>query len=109
MTTTRSVTPPTALDLLTTLAPRLPRRRPAAEERPRVATWCERCGAPRNLGRRDCPGCALLADSRERIVTYLARHGMPPGGPVELARLAQVPLVAVGAMMAEASGRAGRR
>ena len=100
MTTTRLVTPPTALDLLSSLAPRTPRRRPA-EARPRVATWCERCGAPRNLGRRDCPGCALLADSRERIVTYLARHGMPPGGPVELARLADVPLRAVGAMMAE--------
>ncbi len=34
-------------------------------------------------------------------MTYLARHGMPPGGPVELARLADVPLRAVGAMMAE--------
>jgi hypothetical protein len=106
MTTSRPVTPPTALDLLSTLAPRPPRRRPA-ETRPRVATWCERCGAPRNLGRRDCPGCALLAESRERIVTYLARHGMPPGGPVELARLADVPLRAVGDMMVE--GRAGRR
>jgi hypothetical protein len=105
MTTSRPVTPPTALDLLSTLAPRPPLRRPA-EARPRVATWCERCGAPRNLGRRDCPGCALLADSRERIVTYLARHGMPPGGPVELARLADVPLRAVGQMMVE--GRAGR-
>ncbi len=65
-----------------------------------MARWCERCGAPRTLGRRDCPGCALLADSRERIGTYLARHGMPPGGPVALARLADVPLRAVGAMMA---------
>jgi len=103
------VTPPTALDLLSSLAPRPPRppRRRPAESRPRVATWCEACGAPRNLGRRDCPGCALLAESRERIVTYLARHGMPPGGPVELARLADVPLRAVGAMMVE--GRASRR
>jgi hypothetical protein len=99
------VTPPTALDLLSGLAPRPPRVRPR-EERPRVATWCERCGAPRNLGRRDCPGCALLDESRERIVTYLARHGMPAGGPVELARLADVPLRAVGEMMAE--GRAAR-
>jgi hypothetical protein len=34
---------------------------------------------------------------------------MPPGGPVELARLAQVPLVAVGAMMAEAADRDRRQ
>ncbi len=64
------------------------------------ARWCERCGAPRNLGRSDCPGCRLLAESRERIVTYLARNGMPAGGAVELARLADVPLRAVGEMMA---------
>jgi hypothetical protein len=106
MTTTRTVTPPTALDLLSGLAPRPPRVRPR-EARPRVAAWCERCGAPRNLGRRDCPGCALLDESRARIVTHLARHGMPAGGPVELARLADVPLRAVGAMMAE--GRDARR
>jgi hypothetical protein len=107
MTTTCLVTPSrgaTALDLLSSLA------RPAGSgdetaSRPRIAHWCERCGAPRNLGRRDCPGCALLADSRERIVTYLARHGMPPGGAVELARLADVPLRAVGAMMAESGPR----
>ena len=37
-------------------------------------------------------------------MTYLARHGMPSGGPVELARLAEVPLRAVGQMMVE--GRA---
>jgi hypothetical protein len=107
MTTTRGVTPPSALDLLSSLAPPPPRRREPRDTR-RVATWCERCGAPRNLGRRDCPGCAILAGSRERIVTYLARHGMPAGGPVELARLADVPLRAVGEMMAEAPPR-GRR
>ena len=65
-----------------------------------AACWCERCGAPRNLGTEDCPGCRLLAESRERIVTYLARYGMPAGGAVELARLAEVPLRAVGQMMA---------
>lgn len=111
MTTTSLVTPrrgATPLDLLSGLA------RPAADDqetmhsRPRAANWCERCGAPRNLGRRDCPGCALLADSREPIVTYLVRHGMPPGGAVELARLAEVPLRAVGAMMTEAGPRRGR-
>jgi len=68
----------------------------------RAALWCERCGAPRNLGRRDCPGCKLLAESRERIAAYISRHGMPAGGPVELARRADVPLRAVGQMMAEA-------
>jgi hypothetical protein len=111
MTTTSLVTPPrgaTALDLLSSLAG------PASDgearaSRPRIANWCERCGAPRNLGRRDCPGCALLADSRERIVTYLARHGMPPGGAVELARLADVPLRAVGAMMAGSGPRSRYR
>jgi hypothetical protein len=65
-----------------------------------AARWCDHCGAPRNLGRRDCPGCRLLAESRERIMTYLARHGMPAGGAVELARRAEVPLRAVGRMMA---------
>lgn len=64
-----------------------------------AARWCERCGAPRNLGRSDCPGCRLLAESRERIVTYLARHGMPAGGALELARRADVSLRAVGEMM----------
>ena len=38
-------------------------------------------------------------------MTHLARHGMPAGGPVELARLAEVPLRAVGAMMAESGPR----
>lgn len=33
-------------------------------------------------------------------MTHLARHGMPAGGAVELARLADVPLRAVGQMMA---------
>ena len=37
-------------------------------------------------------------------MTYLARHGMPPGGAMELARLAEVPLRAVGDLMA--AGRA---
>lgn len=111
MTTTRRVTPSrgaTALDLLSSLAgPAVHDEATAAG--PRIANWCERCGAPRNLGRRDCPGCALLADSRERIVTYLARHGMPPGGAVELARLAEVSLRAVGAMMAESGPRSRYR
>jgi len=108
MTTTSLVTPPrgaTALDLLSSLAGPAASDDEAMASPPRIANWCERCGAPRNLGRRDCPGCALLADSRERIVTYLARHGMPSGGAVELARLAQVPLRAVGAMMAESGPR----
>ncbi len=69
-----------------------------------AALWCDRCGAPRNLGTAACPGCRLLAESRERIVTYLARHGMPSGGALELARLAEVPLRAVGDLMA--AGRA---
>lgn len=34
-------------------------------------------------------------------MTYLARHGMPAGGPAELARAADVPLSAIGVMMAE--------
>lgn len=33
-------------------------------------------------------------------MTHLARHGMPAGGAIELARLAEVPLRAVGRMMA---------
>ena len=70
----------------------IPRRHP-------IARWCGRCGAPRNLGRRDCPGCRLLDESRERIASYLARHGMPEGGAVELARNADVPLRAVGELM----------
>lgn len=94
---------PTARDLLSSLA-----GPPPAEEPPRTIValggravrWCPRCGAPRNLGRRDCPGCLLLEGSRERIVTYLARHGMPDGGAMELARRADVPLRAVGDMMA---------
>jgi hypothetical protein len=95
----------TARDLLSSLvrpsadqddAPALPPLNSSA------ARWCHNCGAPRNLGRRDCPGCRLLAEHRERIVTHLARHGMPAGGAVELALLADVPLRAVGRMMAAA-------
>lgn len=93
----------TALDLLSSLAgpvaqddaPALPPLRHSA------ARWCDACGAPRNLGRSDCPGCRLLEESRERLVGYLARHGMPAGGPVELARRAEVPLRAVGRLMAD--------
>jgi hypothetical protein len=97
----------TALDVLATLAaipaegPRVAGPVPPA----RAARWCPRCGAPRNLGRSDCPGCVLLARARERVAAHLARHGMPPGGAVELARLADVPLRAVGAMMTGAPGR----
>lgn len=40
-------------------------------------------------------------------MTHLARHGMPAGGAVELARLADVPLRAVGRMMAIPHGRHG--
>lgn len=92
------------MDLLSSLAERASRL--AVDDdtpdppRRTAARWCDRCGAPRNLGRRECPGCRLLAESRERIVTHLARHGMPSGGAVELARLAQVPLSAVGQLMA---------
>lgn len=68
-----------------------------------VARWCDRCGAPRNLGRHDCPGCRLLDESRERIANYLARHGMPEGGALELARKADVPLRAVGELMTRRS------
>lgn len=99
----------TALDLLSSLAGPIAEQDdglPPIALRRSAARWCERCGAPRNLGRRDCPGCRLLAESRERIVTYLARHGMPEGGAVELARLAEVPLRAVGQMMAS-TGRQG--
>ncbi len=99
----------TALDLLATLAP------PVAERDdddimppPRIAHWCDRCGAPRNLGRRDCPGCRLLDAARERLSAHLARHGMPAGGPIELARAADVPLRVVGELMA-APSRRGRQ
>lgn len=109
MTTPTHVASPTARDLLSSLA-----GPPPAEEPPRpivalggrAVRWCARCGAPRNLGRRDCPGCALLEGSRERIATYLARHGMPAGGAVELARRADVPLRAVGDLMAAAAAEA---
>lgn len=98
----------TALHLLAALATTAPEGpRPADIIPPaRSARWCPRCGAPRNLGRGDCPGCALLARARERVAAHLARHGMPPGGPLELARLADVPLRAVGEMM---TGRPGGR
>lgn len=99
--------PATPLGLLGSLAPP-----PAAAPDPDIiaprridARWCERCGAPRNLGRRDCPGCRLLDDSRARLATYLARNGMPSGGPVELARRAEVPLRAVGELMAPPARR----
>jgi hypothetical protein len=74
-------------------------RRPIIAPRRSAARWCGRCGAPRNLGRHDCPGCRLLDESRERIANYLARHGMPDGGAIELARRADVPLRAVGELM----------
>ncbi len=80
------------------VADRGPRRPIIAPRRP-AARWCGRCGAPRNLGRHDCPGCRLLDESRERIANYLARHGMPEGGAIELARRADVPLRAVGELM----------
>lgn len=103
MTTSTSVTTTrhaTARDLLATLAPPSPIR-DAADMMPpaRAARWCERCGAPRNLGRRDCPGCRLLEAARERLRAYLARHGMPPGGATGLAREADVPLRVVGELM----------
>ena len=89
----------TALDLLATLAPP-PQRGGADIMTPaRVAHWCDRCGAPRNLGRRDCPGCRLLEAARERVRGHLARHGMPSGGAIELARAADVPLRVVGELM----------
>lgn len=95
----------TALDLLAALAPATAApadhdMMPAAP----VARWCERCGAPRNLGRSDCPGCRLLERARERLRAHLARHGVPPGGPMELARLADVPLRVVGELMARPGG-----
>jgi len=94
----------TALGLLTSLAP----PRAAAEDdiiapRGGAARWCGRCGAPRDLGRRDCPGRALLADARARLAADLARHGVPAGGPLELARRAGVPLRVVGERMATAA------
>lgn len=58
-------------------------RPPIIAPRRQVVRWCARCGAPRNLGRRDCPGCRLLDESRERIANYLARHGMPEGGALD--------------------------
>ncbi len=76
---------------------------PIIAPRRAAVRWCDRCGAPRNLGRRDCPGCRLLDESRERIANYLARHGMPEGGAVELARRADVPLRAVGELMTRRS------
>ena len=118
MTTTTPVTTSrgaTALDLLATLAPS-----PAVRDDehimtppPRRAQWCDRCGTPRNLGRRECPGCRLLTAARGRLRAHLARHGMPAGGAVELARLADVPLRVVGEFMSapEPAGtrRPGRR
>lgn len=90
----------TALDLLATLAPPEPDRHDTdIMPPPRRAHWCDRCGAPRNLGRRDCPGCRLLDGARERVRAHLARHGMPDGGALELARLADVPLRVVGELM----------
>jgi hypothetical protein len=90
----------TALDLLATLAPPSPTRDDLdIMPRPRLAQWCDRCGTPRNLGRRDCPGCRLLESARERLRTHLARHGVPPGGAVALARAADVPLRVVGELM----------
>lgn len=90
----------TALDLLATLAPPEPDRDDVDIMPPRrVAQWCDRCGAPRNLGRRDCPGCRLLDLARERLSAHLARHGVPSGGAIELARAADVPLRVVGELM----------
>jgi hypothetical protein len=113
MTTTTPVTPPrgaTALDLLATLAPTSPVRDDAdiMTPAPRRAQWCDRCGTPRNLGSRECPGCRLLVAARDRLRAHLARHGMPAGGAIELARLADVPLRVVGELMAS-SGPAGTR
>jgi hypothetical protein len=109
VTTTTPVTTrgATALDLLATLAPAPPPPdAPDIMPGPRLAQWCERCGAPRNLGRRDCPGCRLLESARERLSAHLARHGMPAGGAVALAREADVPLRVVGELLfAERPGR----
>lgn len=93
----------TALELLSSLVDPLTDQDDAEAPPPlrhEAARWCERCGAPRNLGSRDCHGCRLLAEARERIVTYLARYGMPAGGAVELARLSRAPLRSVGELMA---------
>lgn len=112
MTTTCGVTPrsATALDLLATLAPPAPERARTDDIMPpRRAHWCDTCGAPRNLGRRDCPGCRLLDRARERLRAHLVRHGMPPGGVVELARAADVPLRVVGELMAAPTAPAGRQ
>lgn len=91
-----------ALDLLATLAP--PPPPPAGDEGimppASLARWCDRCGTPRNLGRRDCPGCRLLDAARERLHGHIARHGVPAGGAIELARAADVPLRVVGELMA---------
>jgi hypothetical protein len=76
---------------------------------PRAARWCDRCGAPRNLGTRECPGCRLIGSARERLAAHIARHGVPAGGPLELARLADVPLRVVGELMAEGRARPPRR
>lgn len=100
----------TAFDLLATLAPPEPRR--AAEDimpPRRMAHWCDRCGAPRNLGRRDCPGCRLLDQARERLSAHLARYGVPSGGAIELARAADVPLRVVGELMTAGTGAGGPR
>jgi hypothetical protein len=102
----------TALDLLATLAPPAPRGGPADIMPPRrLAQWCDRCGAPRNLGRRDCPGCALLDRARERLSSHIARHGVPAGGALELTRAADVPLRVVGELIAPGPGarRRGRQ
>jgi hypothetical protein len=85
------------------VADELHQRRPIIAPRRPAVRWCGRCGAPRNLGRHECPGCRLLDESRERIANYLARHGMPEGGAVELARVADVPLRAVGELMTRRS------
>jgi hypothetical protein len=74
----------------------------------RTVRWCADCGAPLNLGCRDCPGCRLLDEQRTRLATYLARHGMPEGGPIALARLAEVPLRAVGELMVTPERRRAR-
>lgn len=114
MTTSTTVTPSrgtTALDLLATLAP------PAREHddldgimpRRRMAQWCDRCGTPRNLGRGDCPGCRLLRSAHERLRAHIARHGMPPGGAIELARDADVPLRVVGELMVSSRRDAAER
>lgn len=110
MTTTSPVTrrAASALDLLATLAPPPPPAGVDEDIMPPLgaARWCDRCGAPRNLGRHDCPGCRLLDAARERLRGHLARHGVPPGGALELARAADVPLRVVGELMAARDRRA---